>query len=78
MQATDRNSRHQRFIGLVVFWRSRARQADHLSTYEVYAWMTIRLGKNFTTRESTTHSRICIVQASNGQILWFASAEACK
>ena len=49
MQATDRNSRHQRFIGLVVFWRSRARQADHLSTYEVSAWTTICSGKNFTT-----------------------------
>jgi hypothetical protein len=41
MQATDRNSRHQRFIGLVVFWRSQARQVHHLSTYKVAAKTTI-------------------------------------
>jgi hypothetical protein len=41
MQATDRKSPHQRFIGLVVFWRSQARQVHHLSTYKVAAKTTI-------------------------------------
>jgi hypothetical protein len=57
MQATDRHSRHQRFIGLVVFWCSQARQAHPLSTYKVSAAPTIRSGRNRTTRESTTRSR---------------------
>jgi hypothetical protein len=56
MQATDRNSRHQRFIGLVVFGRSQARQTHHLSAYKVAAKTTIPSGKDRTTRESTVLS----------------------
>jgi hypothetical protein len=56
VQATDRNSRHQRFIGLVVFWRTQARQTHHLSTYKVAAKTTIRSGKDRTTRDSTALS----------------------